>query len=88
MSSDMEQPTEQKKPSPSTQQSSSTKSAKIFKMIAAFLEHASDTTATLKSKVNSCFHFEIAPKQGQPATLKWTIDLRAAGSKQRPWQTK
>lgn len=79
MSSDMDQPAQQKKPSTSAQHSSPTKSVKIFKMIAAFLENATGTTATLKSKVNSCFHFEISPKQGQPATLKWTIDLRAEG---------
>lgn len=81
MTTDKEQPAEQKKPSTSTatQQSSSTKSVKIFQMIAAFLERSTGTTSTLKSKVNSCFHFEISPKQGQPATLKWTIDLRAEG---------
>lgn len=65
--------------SSSTSQSPAPKSLKIFKMIAAFLERAADEKAKLKEKVNSSFHFEISPKQGQPAALKWTIDLRADG---------
>ncbi|KAL8433014.1 hypothetical protein ACSSS7_004213 [Eimeria intestinalis] len=56
--------------------SSQMRSAKIFSMIAAFLEKATDATENLKKKVNSCFHFEISPQKGEPATLKYTIDLK------------
>lgn len=83
MSSDDQSAVAQQKSSASThiatQQTSSLKSVKIFRMIGAFLERATDATSTLKSKVNSCFQFEIAPKQGQPTALKWTIDLREDG---------
>ncbi|XP_026193629.1 peroxisomal multifunctional enzyme A [Cyclospora cayetanensis] len=79
MSTEMrQQPAEPKKPSDTPADAApGTKSAKIFRMIAAYLERATDAASKLKSKVNSCFHFEISPKQGQPPTLKWTIDLRA-----------
>ncbi|KAL8431926.1 hypothetical protein Efla_002763 [Eimeria flavescens] len=64
---------------PPAEGSSQMKSAKIFSMIAAFLEQATDAATKLKCKVNSCFHFKISPQKGEPATLTWTIDLRNEG---------
>ncbi|KAL8269537.1 hypothetical protein Esti_006554 [Eimeria stiedai] len=66
----------QAQPTASRETTSEMRSAKIFSMIAAFLEQAKDATENLKKKVNSCFHFEISPQKGQPATLKFTIDLK------------
>ena len=58
------------------------RSLKILKIIAAYLDSATEEKRKLKEKVNSCFHFEIFLKQGQPPALKWTIDLRADGGSQ------
>ncbi|KAL8444093.1 hypothetical protein Emed_006380 [Eimeria media] len=68
--------TSQAQPPASQGMSSQMRSAKIFNMIAAFLDQAKDATENLKKKVNSCFHFEISPQKGQPAALKFTIDLK------------
>ncbi|CDJ57920.1 peroxisomal multifunctional enzyme type 2, putative [Eimeria maxima] len=54
-------------------------SLKIFRIISAFLDRAKEEKNKLKENVNSSFHFEVSPKQGQPVSIKWTIDLRADG---------